>query len=117
MSEEITDEQVEQAKQDLARRQARKQEAQNKQGGDRVVSTAKVREMDEKQQREKQQEINPLDITILMLQRNTRINNIVGEISALARDYGQSLEEVVSDVDTVLEAVKPKTEEEDAQGE
>jgi len=100
MSEEISDEQVEQAKRDLAMKQARKQESLNK----------TVKQKQSKQ--ETRQEINPLDITILMLQRNTRINNIVGEISAIARDYGQSLEDVVSDVDTVLEAVKPKKQEE-----
>jgi len=100
MVEKISEEQVEKAKQEIANIQARKQK------------TGSVRQVSKKPEEPKEPKVSEFDISILLIQRNTRINNIVAEITAIARDYGQSLEEVVKDVDVVLEAIKPKEDKE-----
>ena len=105
--DKVTDEQVEEAKKDLAARQARKKEQKK---------TVKQQEQDD-EVATVGAELNPLDISILMVQRNTRINAVVAEVASIARDFGQSLEEVVADVDAVLEAVKPKEQDEKEQEE
>jgi len=54
-----------------------------------------------------------LGVSFAIIQHGTRINAVAAEIVNIAREYGQSLEDVVEAVDNVLETVKPKEKEED----